>query len=260
MSTRTAPLRQPVWAQLRRRVPGAPADLTLHVLPLDQVRAWAQSATACLSEEELARAHGIEETSARELFVVSRVALRHVLGHRLGCSPRDVPVAHDPLTGAPLEVHGRARTVAGAHGDAGPELGFSPVLGGVRPVRFSVSRAAGIVAVVTAQCEVGVDVERVQSGVETDVLLEILHPVDRTRLLKLRGRRRALEVTRAWVRVGALLKGWGTGLARDPASVNVGPGTRASYGRGWSVGDVRCPARENTRLAVAWRTDPAPQG
>ena len=60
MSARTATVAQPVWAQLRRRVPGAPADLTLHVLPLAEVAAWAESATDCLSAEELARARGIQ--------------------------------------------------------------------------------------------------------------------------------------------------------------------------------------------------------
>ena len=34
MNAGTTTLRQPVWADHRRRVPGAPADLTLHVLPL----------------------------------------------------------------------------------------------------------------------------------------------------------------------------------------------------------------------------------
>ncbi|MEV8156842.1 4'-phosphopantetheinyl transferase family protein [Kocuria salsicia] len=260
MSARTVTVAQPVWAQLRRRVPGAPADLTLHVLPLSEVAAWVESATGCLSPEELARARGIQETSARELFVVSRVALRHVLGHRLGCAPGDAPVTHDPRTGAPREVHGRASAVAGWGGDAGPELGWSPALGALRPVHFSVSRTAGLVAVVTALREVGVDVERLQSEVEADVLLDILHPADRARLAGLRGRRRRVAVTRAWVRVEALVKGWQTGLARDPASINVGTRSRATYGPDWTVGDVRTSTRENARLAVAWRTDPAPQG
>lgn len=40
----------------------------------------------------------------------------------------------------------------------------------------------------------------------------------------------------------------------------MGTRSRATYGPDWTVGDVRTTARENARLAVAWRTDPAPQG
>ena len=99
-----------------------------------------------------------------------------------------------------------------------------------------------------------------EKELEANVLLDVLHPADRARLSRVRGRRRAVAVTRTWVRVEALVKGWRTGLSRDPASVHVGSAARADYGRGWSVSDVRTTARENARLAVAWRTDPAPQG
>ena len=259
MSAGTAVLRQPVWAEHRRRVPGAPADLTLHVLPLAQLAPWAFAAAECLTEEEVARAHAVQEARARELFTVSRVALRHVLAHRLGCRPGEVPVVHDPRSGAPRPVRGRAGAVAAG---SGPDLAAlsSPELGGASPVRFSVSRTAGVVALVTAQRPVGVDVERLQSEVEADVLLDLLHPADRQRLARLRGRRRAAAVTRTWVRVEALVKGWETGLSRDPAGIHIGAAARADYGRGWSVSDVRTTPRENARLAVAWRTDPGPQG
>lgn len=259
MSAGTAVLRQPVWAEHRRRVPGAPADLTLHVLPLAQLAPWAFAAADCLTQAEVERAHTVQEARARELFTVSRVALRHVLAHRLGCRPREVPVSHDARTGAPVALHGRGVAVGTAAG-AGSGLAASPELGAAAPVRFSVSRTAGVVAVVTAQRPVGVDVERLQSEVEADVLLELLHPADRQRLARLRGRRRAAGVTRTWVRVEALVKGWETGLSRDPAGIHVGAAARADYGRGWSVSDVRTTPREHARLAVAWRTDPAPQG
>ena len=260
MSAHAVAHRQPVWAAQRRRVPGAPADLTLHVLHLEDVSSWAFSAVDCLTEDELSRACALQDSHTRELFVVSRVALRHVLAHRLGCAAHEVPISHDPRTGAPHEVHGRAAAVTGSRGDAGPELAASSALGHVRPVRFSVSRTTGVIALVTAQRAVGVDVERLQSEVEANVLLDILHPADRARLSRVRGRRRAVAVTRTWVRVEALVKGWQTGLSRDPASIHVGSAARADYGHGWSVSDVRTTARENARLAVAWRTDPAPQG
>ncbi|RKQ36512.1 4'-phosphopantetheinyl transferase family protein [Kocuria tytonis] len=257
MSARSTAVRQPVWADVRRRVPGAPADLTLHVLPLPEFSEWAFSAAGCLTGAEAARACAIEETRARELFVVSRVALRHVLAHRLGCRAHEVPLDHDPRSGAPRAIHGRAGAVTAA---PGPGTAPSPELGRVHPVRFSVSRTAGVVALVTAQRAVGVDVERLQSAVEADVLLDVLHPADRARLTRLRGRRRAAAVTRTWTRVEALVKGWETGLSRDPAGIHVGPAARACYGHDWTVSDVRTTARENARLAVAWRTDPGPVG
>ncbi|MGW2673328.1 4'-phosphopantetheinyl transferase family protein [Kocuria rhizophila] len=267
MSAGTTALRQPVWADHRRRVPGAPADLTLHVLPLAEFAPWAFSASGCLSELELARAETVQEVRARELFTVSRVALRHVLAHRLGCRPHEVPVTHDPRTGAPRPVHGRAASVSGADDAALPDpaggvtgSAWSPVTAPVQPVHFSVSRTAGVVALVTAQRRVGVDVERIQSDVEAGVLLDVLHPADRERLARLRGRRRASDVTRTWVRVEALVKGWETGLSRDPAGIRIGPAARADYGRGWTVSDVRTRSQENARLAVAWQTDPRPVG
>lgn len=267
MSAGTTALRQPVWADHRRRVPGAPADLTLHVLPLAEFAPWSFAALGCLSELELARAETVQEARARELFTVSRVALRHVLAHRLGCRPHEVPVAHDPRTGAPRPVHGRAASVSSADDAALPApvgnvagSAWSPVTSPVQPVHFSVSRTAGVVALVTAQRRVGVDVERIQSDVEAGVLLDVLHPADRERLARLRGRRRAAGVTRTWVRVEALVKGWETGLSRDPAGIHIGPSARADYGRGWTVSDVRTRSQENARLAVAWQTDPRPVG
>ncbi|MCC5674032.1 4'-phosphopantetheinyl transferase superfamily protein [Kocuria rhizophila] len=253
MSAGTTALRQPVWATHRRRVPGAPADLTLHVLPVAEIAPWAFTALGCLGEEETARADTVRAERARELFLVSHVVLRHVLAHRLGCRPHEVPVHHDPVTGAPRAVHGRAGAVDDAARQGAP--GTPPDPAPLQPVRFSLSRTAGFVAVATAQRRVGVDVERVQSDVETDVLLDVLHPEDRTRLSRLRGRRRAVAVTRAWVRVEALVKAWETGLARDPSGIHVGPRTRAEYGRDWVVTDARTTARENTRLAVAWQAD-----
>ncbi|MDO4918413.1 4'-phosphopantetheinyl transferase superfamily protein [Kocuria sp.] len=258
MSAGTTAVRQPVWAQHRRRVPGAPADLTLHVLPLAELSPWAFSAADCLGEAEQERLRRVQETRARELFLVSRVALRHVLAHRLGCRAHEVPLVHDPVTGAPREIHGRAGAVTGAP-DAGPELAASAPFG-VQPVHFSLSRTRGVVAVLTAQRAVGVDVERLQSPVEADVLLDVLHPADRQRIARLRGRRRAAEVTRTWVRVEALVKAWQTGLARDPAGIHIGASARAGYGHGWHVSDVRTATRENARLAVAWQTDPGPVG
>ena len=111
MSAHAVAHRQPVWAAQRRRVPGAPADLTLHVLHLEDVSSWAFSAVDCLTEDELSRACALQDSHTRELFVVSRVALRHVLAHRLGCAAHEVPISHDPRTGAPHEVHGRAAAV-----------------------------------------------------------------------------------------------------------------------------------------------------
>ena len=112
MSAGTVALQQPVWSEHRRRVPGAPSDLTLHVLPLAQLAPWAFSAAECLTEAEVARACAVQESRARELFTVSRVALRHVLAHRLGCRPHDVPVAHDQRSGAPLPIRGRTATLS----------------------------------------------------------------------------------------------------------------------------------------------------
>lgn len=252
--------REPIWSEHRRRVPGAPADLTLHVLRLEEISSWAFLRLDCLTEEELAKARGLQEARSRELLLVSRVALRHVLAHRLGCRPEEVPIHHDARTGAPDEIHGRAAAVMGRRAGIGPELAPSPMLGRLQPVHFSVSRTEGVIALATAARAVGVDVERLQSDVEAGVLLDVLHPEDRARLSRLRGRRRARAVTRSWVRVEALVKGWGTGLSRDPSGILVGARPRTRFADDWWVSDVGTARRENARLAVAWRMDPDPLG
>lgn len=244
---------EPVWESCRRRVPGAPADLTLHVLPVLRLGVWAAAAGGCLTDEERARAEGLDDDGVREAFVVSRVVLRHVLARRVGCRPAEVPIGRDPHSGRPHEIHGHAAAAAGRRSGVGPELaeGF----GRMRTVHFSVSRAGGTIAVAASHRAVGVDVEALQTAEQAESLISLLHPEDRARLSRVGTRRRAGEVTQAWTRVEALVKGLGTGLAVDPVHVRVLGDRRMSAADGWQIRDVRMPSAAGVRAAVAWQDD-----
>lgn len=249
---------EPDWSRFRRRVPGAPADVSLYLLDVREVRDWALGATGCLTAEEAERARRIHHGHRRELFLVSRVVLRHVLAHRSGWSPGALPVVHDPLSGAPEPIADLAPSSSRSTGERVPGAGEPPRC--PPPTSYSLARAPGVVGVVLAQRPVGVDVEELQSPSRAAALLEVLHPADRARLRRKPARRRPRAVTDAWVRVEALLKARGVGLALDPAGVPVGGRRRSRTPGGWRVTGVRAGRRRRVRLAVAWHAgEAAPQ-
>lgn len=217
---------EPDWSRYRLRVPGAPADVSGYLLEMRDVADWALGGTECLAPEEAERARRLEDPRRRELFLVSRVVLRHVLARRLGCAPAVAPVIHDPESGAPLPVG--AQTF------------------------YSVARTPGFVAIAFARRPVGVDVEALQSPAQAAALLETMHPEDRARLLRVPQCRRTRAVTDVWVRLEAVLKARGVGLTLDPARVPVGRRRRTRLPGGWRVTGVRVGRRTGVRLAAAW--------
>lgn len=84
--------------------------------------------------------------------------------------------------------------------------------------QISLSRTDGLAAIALSHAVVGIDVESLGRAVELDDLVAALHPDE----LPVAGRRQAL---RHWVRKEAYLKGLGTGLGVDPATVDVAPVT-----------------------------------
>ncbi|WHF23165.1 hypothetical protein QJS66_01910 [Kocuria rhizophila] len=146
-----------------------------------------------------------------------RVARRHVLAHRLGCRPDQVPVTHDPRTGAPRPVHGRA---ASSPAWTTPPSRPPRRLGvGARAARPPPTRAPAWSCSSTAQRRVGVDAERIQSDVGRGALLHAAHPADRSGS---RGCGGGVEPrTSSWVRVEALSEGVGSRLSRDPAGIRI---------------------------------------
>ena len=181
-------------------------------------------AGAVLADDERDRAARFHRPRDRHAYVAAHTALRVMVGARLGMPARDVRFGREPcpLCGGP---HGRP-TVAGA-GD----------------LHISLSRTEGVAAVALSPAVVGVDLESTGRAVTLDDLVVALHPAE----LPAADRQAAL---RRWVRKEAYLKGLGTGLGIDPATVDL-----SADPPGWKVLDV--PTAPGLLGAVAVRS-PAP--
>lgn len=156
---------------------------------------------AVLDEHERARAARFRRASDAALYVAAHAGLRRVLATYLDTNPEQVELARAPcpLCGGD---HGRPHA-AGAS------------------VEFSMSHTPGVAAYAVCGSRVGIDVERRLRGDGAD-LRAALHPAEVESLTRL-DRRAAAEATlRCWVRKEAYLKGIGTGLGIDPATIQAG--------------------------------------
>jgi 4'-phosphopantetheinyl transferase len=136
-----------------------------------------------LSPSERERAARYRVEPARRSFVAARVALRRVLGERLGLAPADVPLADGDL---------------GRPGVAGGRVSFN----------VSHSGAIGLIAVADGERRVGVDVEQVRPDTDFPVLAErFFHPAEAAAI----GDRRD-AFFRCWTRKEAVVKALGLGL------------------------------------------------
>lgn len=199
---------------------------------------------AVLDGGEAARAAAFRNAADRRRYVVAHVALRQLLGARLGVGPAEVVFAREPC---PMpgcgEPHGR------------------PVVAGRPDVRFSLSHAADVAFYAVAEADVGVDVEAaaVAGAGAARRLGGMLHPGERAALDTLPEEVRDDAFLGCWVRKEAFLKGLGTGLAGDTRAHHVGlPGEFATAGaddgpEGWAIADVAAPA--GYRAAVAVRSE-----
>jgi 4'-phosphopantetheinyl transferase len=173
-----------------------------------------------LSPAERVAASRFHRPADRAAYVTAHAARRRLVGARLRRAPDEIDFATAPCP------------VCGA-----PDHGRPVVAGGGAEV--SLSRTTGLVGVALAPVVVGLDVEAVDRPVGLDDLLPALHPAERD----LRPRRAA--ALRLWVRKEAYLKGLGTGLGRDPATVDV----RADP-PGWWIVDVDAGAGHLAAVAV----------
>ena len=163
------------------------------VIELHRVEAVAVS-DASLSAEERERAARYRVEPARVAFVAVRVALRRVLGERLGVPAADVPLV--------LDRYGRP-------GVPGAQLSFN----------VSHSGAIGLIALADGQRRLGVDVEQVRAGTDVNGLAgRFFHPAETAAI----GDRRD-AFFRCWTRKEAVVKALGRGLSHplDSFAVDV---------------------------------------
>ena len=179
---------------------------------------WVESGWAVLNAAERVRASRYVVERAREEFVAGRGLLRRLVGGVLGCAPEEV--------------------VLGV-GEFGKPW--------VRGVEMSVSHSGGVVLVGLSRAPLGVDVERVDGGIEALEIARGAFGVEEVRRLEeISGSARVRVFYEMWVRKEAVLKargvgiGAGVGVRAEDGAVEVGGETYRIAGVG--VGEGYCAA------------------
>lgn len=189
-----------------------------------------------LSDDELARARRRRAPGATEEFITVWSWVRSLLGAHLGVPPGSVPIARDD--------YGRPRLLDqdGAPGD------------------FTISHAAGVVAVGIADRAIGIDVEPEYRGCDLlDLAAVVAHPDELSALSAARADDRPTRFARLWTRKEALLKAIGTGFLTEPRRLNVGTGTYPALHAEWVVADLSSTTTSYGTLhgAIAVQTTPS---
>ncbi|MDY0816155.1 4'-phosphopantetheinyl transferase family protein [Kitasatospora purpeofusca] len=187
-----------------------------------------------LDAEEHRRAGRFVRDADRAVYLAAHVALRHVLGRRLGLAPAALAFAREPCPGC-AEPHGRP----GLAGDA------------AGAPHFSLSHGGGRVLIGLAEAPVGVDVEPLPKTDSAELLATTLHPVERAELAEVRPGELPGAFARLWTRKEAYLKGLGIGLGRPPAADYLGTAEPARRPAGWAVTDVPAGPRHAAAVALA---------
>ena len=144
--------------------------------------------SSILSPDERQRAEQFRLDEVRRSFVLTRFALRSLLGRYLHADPAKIQFGY---------------------GENG-----KPALSPESSVRFNVAHSGGMAVMAFAlDCEIGVDVERIRSfaGI-ADVAARFFHPDEAARVDSLALDEREQAFFDAWVRKEAYLKATGEGL------------------------------------------------
>ena len=159
-----------------------------------------------LSDEERRRGERFRHARDAHAFLFRRAFLRAVLARHVGCGPEELVFVGGPF-GKPA--------LAPPHA----ELGFN-----------ATSRDGLALVGVTRGGELGVDLEACPSALVADpeeiarLVRRVATARERARLLALPLEQRARGFLRLWTRKEAYLKALGTGLSREPGTVEVGWG------------------------------------
>ncbi|MFR9675904.1 4'-phosphopantetheinyl transferase family protein [Streptomyces sp. TR06-5] len=181
----------------------------------------AEAHTRLLDAQERDRAAAFARPADRHRYLVAHVALRRLLGERLGVPPQDVVTTRQPCQGC-----------GGPHG--------RPVVPG-DPVHFSLSHSGDLVMIALAETPVGADVEEVPELRTVDDTAGMLHAAEHSALSALDGARRPAAFARCWTRKEAYLKATGAGLTEDLSATHVGAGPDPQPLAGWLITDHAVP-------------------
>jgi 4'-phosphopantetheinyl transferase len=196
------------------------AATTVHVWTVEPFDGDLDPWIVHLSAVEQERAAGLPAHQASR-FVLARVLLRGVLGARLDCAARAVP------------LHVRCPDCGGAHGPITCAWSGAPFV--------SVTRAGPLIGVaLTDAGPVGIDIESHAAAGAAPFADVALPRRELSVHSRLRPRARTHALVQFWVIAEAVLKATGTGLRADPAGLEV----ERAGGRGM----VRTPDGTQVRL------------
>jgi len=185
---------------------------------------------ADLDPRETARAAAFVFRADRHRYQVAHVMLRRVLARRLGSEPGRLAFARQ-----------RCPACGGPSG--------KPVLAGLPPresagsgLSFSLAHSGDAVAIAVARGPVGIDVERAAAGCVCS-LASAMHPDDTALAEALPEPDRHAAIIRWWVRMEAVLKCTGTGIAHGMDAFPV-------LSAGWSFAALSAPKGYQAALAL----------
>jgi 4'-phosphopantetheinyl transferase len=169
-------------------------DVHVWWIDLERVETGIQSV---LSAEERARAERFRHPRDRRWWAAARTALRQILAGYTAEHPAEIRLTQ---------------------GD-----GCKPALVGGSSIRFSLTHARERAAVaVSWEREVGIDLEPIESGLDVSRLLTVVCSQTEAARIDAHAPAARLETFLAyWTCKEAYLKGTGTGLSRDPRTVEV---------------------------------------
>lgn len=171
-------------------MPSSPSvSVDCHRIDLDLPRPAASD--AWLSEQERARAARFRFPHLQQRYRATRVALRSLLGQRLGIDPPTVRFVRD--------ARGKPR-LDPAHGS---------------PLHFNLSHSEGVAWIAIAEQPLGVDLEILDRriGLLDSLSVRVSAPAERSILQALPEALQLPGFLLMWTRKEAVLKGWGLGIA-----------------------------------------------
>lgn len=203
---------------------------TAHIwrVALDSISPSVETRAACLSADERARSERFIAHPERRRFILSRIALRHILASYHGTTPRNIPLAREP--------------------------GGRPYVEGAERLFFSLSHSGDIALIAVAATAVGVDVERERRILRAPAIARrVLHPETFAILSSLDHPRFEPAFLDAWTQREAHVKAVGGGLFRtadvlpfdpaQPADATVRAARSREDGSEWSIARfVPCPS------------------
>jgi 4'-phosphopantetheinyl transferase len=218
-----------------------PDELHVWAIELGATVSLSNSVWKLLTPDEQAHAQKFQRDEPRLAFILTRAALRTLLGRLLNSKPQDVPLVTAPS--------GKLRLTDELTSD----------------LRFNVAHTTGLALVaVTRGAEVGVDVERIRPVKQLDdIAARHFTAVERDAILA--APQRDVTFFSYWTRKEAILKAIGLGLAApldsfslpppsdEPICIDVPPIESFPGGRIW-LQALRPSADHPAALAVVGQT------